>query len=339
MPRTGRLHIPGGCFHIYGRGLEKRCIFQHDVDKRDILSRFGKLLQKTNSQCLAWALMSNHYHFLIRAGASPLEKLMAPVLGGFASSYNRRHDRCGYVFQNRFASILCDERNYLLELIRYIHLNPFTAGMVDNFDELGRYPWTGHAGILGHYRQDWHSTDEVLAHFGTSKSTAIKNYLEFTHAGLDAPGRDNLSECGLVRSYCGWETISRLREDHKVRIGDERILGDSAFVERALREDELTIESRSRLNRLGCNLEWLIKAVCDHFCISESELMKKSRGNGISKAKAMICHCGTRKLGLKAREIAGRLGISQPAVSKWIGKCGEDVEVEWKRLEPDESSY
>ena len=85
--------------------------------------------------------MSNHYHFLVRAGTSPLRTLLAPVLGGFAGAYNRRHGRSGYVFQNRFTSILCDEDNYLLELTRYIHLNPVRAGIVDTLEALDHYRW------------------------------------------------------------------------------------------------------------------------------------------------------------------------------------------------------
>ena len=177
MPRRGRLHIPGGCYHVLGRGLEQRYIFEDSADKRDFLSRFGKNLQQNNAQCLAWAIMSNHYHFLIRAGVRPLGKLMAPVLGGFAGSYNRRHRRSGYVFQNRFTSILCDEDSYLLELIRYIHLNPLRAKMIDNLSELGRYPWTGHAGVLGKHGKKWHFVDEVLLHFGNSRSQAREKYL------------------------------------------------------------------------------------------------------------------------------------------------------------------
>ena len=119
----GRLHVPGGCYHVIGRGLERRYIFGEDTDKLDFLARLGKNLAHSQAQCLAWAIMSNHYHLLVRVSNRPLSRLMAPLLGGYAGSYNRRHRRSGYVFQNRYESILCDEESYLLELIRYIHLN------------------------------------------------------------------------------------------------------------------------------------------------------------------------------------------------------------------------
>ncbi len=149
MPRTGRLHIPGGCYHVMGRGLERRRIFNQADDKNDFLERLGNIVEQSDGQCLAWAIMSNHYHLLIRVGAQPLSKLMSPLLGGYASSYNRRHRRSGYVFQNRYKSILCDADSYLLELVRTIHLNPIKAEIVKSLSQLDRYHWTGHVGLLG----------------------------------------------------------------------------------------------------------------------------------------------------------------------------------------------
>ena len=132
MPRHGRLHLPGGYYHVMGRGLERRSIFAGDEDKKDFLERLGVGLEQTRSQCLAFAMMSNHYHLLIRVSSEPLSQLMGKVLSGYATCYNYRKKRSGYVFQNRFKSILCDADNYLLELIRYIHLNPLRANMVDS---------------------------------------------------------------------------------------------------------------------------------------------------------------------------------------------------------------
>lgn len=320
MPRTGRLHIPGGCYHLIGRGLERRYIFEHAIDKRDFLTRFGKLLERTSCQCLAWTVMSNHYHFLVRVSSIPLSKLMAPLLGGFAGAYNRRYDRTGYVFQNRYASILCDEDNYLLKLITYIHLNPLRAGMLDSLDDLGHYPWSGHAGMLGRHIQDWHATSETLSHFGASKRKAINEYLRLAKVELEEYRGQNLSGGGLVRSSGGWEEVGRLRQEHKMRIGDERILGDPEFVMRALEEDQLDVESQSELHRRGWNLDRLINRACHVFKIKEPDLMIKSRSGKVSRAKAMICYFGTTKLGVTTREIAQRLNISQPAVSKWIAK-------------------
>jgi putative transposase len=130
----GRLHISGGCYHVMGPGLERRNIFNKVEDKEGFLALLGLSLKKNDALCSAWAIMSNHYHLLIKVSANPLSKLMAPLLTGFAINYNRRKGRCGYVFQNHFRSILSDEDEYLLSLLRYIHLNPWKAHMRIPFD-------------------------------------------------------------------------------------------------------------------------------------------------------------------------------------------------------------
>ena len=328
MPRRGRLHIPGGCYHVIGRGLERRFIFEDPADKRDFLARFGSNLRRSGSQCLAWALMSNHYHFLIRAGSRPLGKLMAPVLGGFAGYYNRRHCRSGYVFQNRFSSILCDEDSYLLELTRYIHLNPLRAQMLSDLDQLSRYPWTGHAGVVGRHRQNWHAIDGLLLHFGENTRQARRRYLEFVRAGLHGMSEAKLSGGGLVRSHGSWESIGRLRKEHIFCIGDERILGGSEFVERALKEDELAVELKTRLAKEGWDLEKLIQHICGRCGIEISDILLRVRGNSVSKAKALVCFLASERLGSKSVRIAERLRISQPAVSKWASKGREISEAE-----------
>jgi putative transposase len=92
---------------VIGRGLERRKIFDQDIDKRDFLQRLGFALENSEALCLAWAVMSNHYHLLVRVGQKPLGQIMASVLSGYAKIYNRRCHRSGYVFQNRFKSIDC----------------------------------------------------------------------------------------------------------------------------------------------------------------------------------------------------------------------------------------
>jgi putative transposase len=205
--------------------------------------------------------MSNHFHFLIRVGEQPLSKPLASVLGGFALSYNRRHNRCGYVFQNRYTSILCDQDAYLLELVRYIHLNPLRAGMLDDLASLRHYRWTGHAGIMGKHRQPWHNIDLVLSQFGGTRITGRNRYHSFVEAGLVQSHR-NLSGGGLIRSYGGWEAVVVQRQFHTRCIGDERILGDAAFVERIRKEQALPLYTQTERIRQGRDTEALLRYVC-----------------------------------------------------------------------------
>ena len=153
---------------------------------------------------------------------------MASLLGGYASHYNRRHNRVGYVFQNRYKSILCDADAYFLALVRYIHLNPHKAKLTKSLGELDRYRWTGHSAILGKHPNDWQNVMEVLQQFGRQRKHAIQRYRQFIERGI-RDGVEDLSGGGLIRSYQGWEHIKALRKEHEIRIGDERILGTDSF--------------------------------------------------------------------------------------------------------------
>jgi len=149
MPRQARLDAPGLLQHIMARGIERREIFKDDQDRQSFLERLAVIFEKTQTQCYAWALIPNHFHLLLRTGQTPLSKVMRRLMTGYAVTFNKRHKRSGHLFQNRYKSIVCEKDPYLLELIRYIHLNPLRAGLVKDLKELDRYPWAGHSAILG----------------------------------------------------------------------------------------------------------------------------------------------------------------------------------------------
>jgi len=149
MPRKSRIDAQGALHHIISRGIERSVIFQDDTDYNNFLNRLGTILQETDTCCFAWALVSNHFHLLLKTGLVPIATVMRRLLTGYVVTYNRRHCRYGYLFQNRYKSILCEEEPYLLELVRYIHLNPLRAEIVENLEALERYPYTGHSALMG----------------------------------------------------------------------------------------------------------------------------------------------------------------------------------------------
>jgi REP-associated tyrosine transposase len=118
------------------RGIERRKIFYDDNDRGNFLDRLGVILTDTKTPCFAWALIPNHLHLLLRTGTAPIATVMRRLLTGYAVSFNRRHRRHGQLFQNRYKSVLCQEDPYLLELVRYIHLNPLRAGLVSDLGKL-----------------------------------------------------------------------------------------------------------------------------------------------------------------------------------------------------------
>ncbi len=123
MPRKSRIDASGALHHIIGRGIERSRIFENNADRENFLARLEDILKETGTACYAWALIPNHFHLLLRTGAVPISTIMRRLLTGYALWYNRRHQRHGHLFQNRYKSILCQEDSYLLELMRYIHLH------------------------------------------------------------------------------------------------------------------------------------------------------------------------------------------------------------------------
>jgi hypothetical protein len=132
--------------------------------------------------------MTNHFHLLLMPTRQPLSLLMRRLLTSYAVFFNRRHARAGHLFQNRYKSIVCEEEPYLFELVRYIHLNPLRAGLVADLATLDRYPWSGHAVLMGHQAFEGQDITEVLARFGRAPAKARQQYRQFVEDGIPAGG-------------------------------------------------------------------------------------------------------------------------------------------------------
>ena len=129
---------------MIARGIERRKIFIDADDYSDFLARLEAALERTGGKCLAWCLMPNHFHLLILRAKRPLSELMRRLMTGYAVAFNIRHRLTGHLFQNRYKGILCEQEEYLRELVAYIHLNPLRANLARDIDGLGKYRWCGH---------------------------------------------------------------------------------------------------------------------------------------------------------------------------------------------------
>ncbi|MDY6857168.1 MAG: transposase [Thermodesulfobacteriota bacterium] len=231
MPRTARLDAPGVLHHVIIRRRERRKIFRNNKDREDFVERLERLCPQTQTSCYAWAFLSNHAHFLFRTGTEPLSRLMRRLLTGYVIGFNHRHVRRGQLFQNRYKSIICQEEAYLQELVRYIHLNPFRAGIVQSLDELKSYKYCGHSALMGKAKREWQDTDYVLSYFGKSKGKARKEYESFVKEGLSQGRRQELTGGGLIRSLGDWTEAREILKGGVHIMSDERILGDSDFID------------------------------------------------------------------------------------------------------------
>lgn len=324
MPRSARLDAPGVLHHIIIRGIERRQIFKDDNDRADFLARLEKLLPVTKTSCFAWALIPNHAHFLFRTGNVPIATLMRRLLTGYAVYFNHRHKRSGQLFQNRYKSILCQEDAYLLELVRYIHLNPFRAGLVKSLDELTKYSYCGHSCLMGNKTRDWQDSDYVLTYFGKQRYSARKHYHSFVSEGIQHGRRDDLTGGGLIRSLGGWSAISRndLKGAHIK--SDERILGDSDFVDSLLSGTEEKFERYYEVKRSGYDLDKIAKKAASLCDVAPEDIFSKSRQKAKVKARSLFCYWAARELGISLTELARQLGISAPAVSYAVER-GEGI--------------
>ena len=315
MPRQPRLDAPGALHHIMGRGIERTRIFRIDADREDFLNRLAGLCKEGNVIVYAWSLMHNHFHLLVRTGCQPLSKSMKKLLTGYVVNFNLRHKRYGHLFQNRYKSVICEDDPYLLELSRYIHLNPLRGGMVGDLRELNNYRWAGHSAIMGRVRRDWQEIDTLLSYFGRGRE-AVQKYEQFVKEGVSQGRRPELVGGGLIRSLGGWSQVLSLRRKGIKAASDERILGNDEFVQRLLSEAEAREKETLRLSRRVPDLVTLAKNIIKGAGIEESELRSGARKRKVARARKIFCQLAVGKMGYPGAEVARYLGVTTSSVNR-----------------------
>jgi REP element-mobilizing transposase RayT len=316
MPRRARIDAPGALHHIICRGIERRKIFREDFDRDDFLMRLKTILGATQTPCYAWALLPNHFHLLLRTGNTPIARVMRQLLSGYAGRFNRVHRRAGHLFQNRYKSILCQEDPYLLELVRYIHLNPLRAKQVATLTQLDRYRYCGHSTLMGHRSNEWQAIDSVLRLFGKSVSRARQKYRFFVEQGIVLGRRPELTGGGLIRSLGGWGAVKSMRRLREHVKSDERILGDRDFVQSVLSEQNELLEARYRLHSQGYDFGYALARVALLSGLQSDQILKPSKQPIRLHARSLLCYWAIRSLGMTAVAVSKLLGISQSAVTR-----------------------
>ncbi len=320
MARQARLDAPGTLHHVMIRGIERASIFRDDRDRGDFISRMGLLVRETGTRILAWALMKNHAHLLLFSGPAGLTHFMRRLLTGYAVRYNLRHRRSGHLFQNRYKSIICEEGAYLLELVRYIHLNPIRAAAVRNMVELDNYPWCGHAILMGKRKNDWQEREYVLHQFHEREGEAIRAYRKFMEEGKGQGRRPELVGGGLIRSLGGWSQVLSLRSSGEETEYDSRILGSGDFVAEIIREAERKVKRYLRGNETKNSIDAAIKQICVKEGVREQELRMGVRTRKYSGVRAKIAYHLSSELGVSRAEIARQTGVCTSAIAKAIQK-------------------
>ena len=323
MPRIARLDAPGVLHHVMIRGIEGRKIFRNNKDRKDFIERLARLCPEMGINCYAWSFMPNHAHFLFRTGQEALSKLMSRLLTGYVIGFNRRHKRRGQLFQNRYKSIICQEETYLLELVRYIHLNPIRAEIVHTLDELKIYKYCGHTVLMDKSTMEWQDTGYVLSYFGKSKRKARNGYESFVKEGLAQGRKNELTGGGLIRSLGGWIEAKEILKSGIHIMSDERILGDSDFVDSIINQSEEHYERRHKLKRQGYDLDRIAERVAEVLGMETDEVYLKGRQDRRVKARSLLCFWASRELGISHTSLARKLEMSLAN----IGLCVERGEL------------
>ena len=303
MPRLARLDIFGLLQHVIVRGIEGRDIFNNDHDRQLFVDRLSSLLSETGVRCYAWALLSNHFHLLLMPTSTPLSYFMRRLLTGYAVSFNRRNKRSGHLFQNRYKSIVCEEEPYLLELVRYIHLNPLRAGMITDLEELDLYPWSGHTVLIGKRQLDAQETDSILERFGKNTTAARRNYRQFVSDGIKTGHRNDLVGGGLKRSQGE-------RPNNEYESFDERVLGGGDFVDGLKQESMLRDKMKSDIS-----LTRLLEVVSVTLMIDADLIRRPSKTRTPAAARGIICHLAIFELGYNGSEVGKFLHLGPTGVS------------------------
>jgi putative transposase len=308
MPRQARLDIPGLVHHVMARGIEGRDIFTNKADHEEFLQRLADILSGNGGPTLyAWALLSNHFHLLIRPAEIHLSTIMQRLMTGYALNFNKHHRRIGHLFQNRYKSIVVEEDLYFLELVRYIHLNPLRAGMVNSLEALEKYTYTGHGVILGKREYPIQNVEYVLSCFSSKRESALEAYRAFVEAGAKQGVREDLRGGGLIRSAGGVVALlARNSDEHEA--ADERILGNGYFVESVL-------NARTTVHGSSClRVDAILKEVSEHSGISVEQILGQSKACIVSKARLEFFRRAQNETGITVTELGRITGRTHVAV-------------------------
>jgi REP element-mobilizing transposase RayT len=311
---------------VIARGLERKAIFRDDLDRQDLVDRLEDLTTTTGTEVFAWAILPNHFHLFVRTASAPLSDFMRSLNTGYAVRFNRRHRRFGYLFQNRFRSFLVEEEPYLLELVRYIHLNPLRAHLLSGVEELEGWPWAGHSALLGRLPRSWQAVQPILDRFGKTKRVAREAYRRFVAEGLMKGNEVDLAGGGLRRSRGVWQKCFGSIRGREKWAFDERVLGSGEFVERVLAGDRdgsraeiATVSPAQALERLS----EMLTAAAQQYRVTPREIAGSSHRPAAVAARTAVCREAVLELGFSSNAVARFLGITRQSVRRALERVDQ----------------
>lgn len=278
MARPLRIEFPGAVYHVTSRGNERRAIFREDEDRRAFLDILADVGLRYNWLCHAYCLMENHYHLVIETPDGNLSIGMRQLNGVYTQRFNKRHGRVGHLFQGRFKGILIQKESHLLEVSRYVVLNPVRAGIVQGPEE---WPWSSYRGTAGSTRPHACLTAEwLLSQFGTEMEKARAGYKRFVREGIGG---------GSI-----WKDVRA-----------QSVLGGEGFLERL----GGYVKGKERIPDIAKSQRYMNRPAL-------GEIFKGEAGGGDrGKRDEAVCRA-VLDHGYKEREVADHLGLHFTSISR-----------------------
>lgn len=292
MARKPRLHAPGGLYHVMLRGNGGQAVFFADRDRYHLYLLVQEGIERYGHRIHAFCCMSNHIHFAIQVADVPLAKIMQNLSFRYTRWINQTKRRAGHLFQGRYKSILVDADSYLLELVRYIHLNPVRAKLVKRPEH---YRWSGHRAYVGREDLPWLTTQWVLGQFAKRVGTARQRYAQFVREGVGEGYR---------------------AEFHR-GAKDTRVLGDDKFLNRVLDKPDVPVR------RQPSPLSAIMKHVARNYATSERELYGPSRARKLAEARGVVAWLATQEGSATLKAVADQLNRDPSAMTYALRRVSE----------------
>ena len=277
MARPVRIEFPGAVYHVITRGNNRQVIFRDDHDRVKYLEKLRSYCEQKGVDLLCYCLLSNHVHLLLETPQGNLSKMMQPFQTSYTLYFNRRHRRTGHLFEQRYKALLVDKDNYLLQVSRYIHLNPVGAGIVQRPQD---YLWSSYGAYAGTKKMGGINRQLILEQFGNPGKRRLASYREFVEGALS--DGQKWSELPVIKQV---------------------FVGEEDFVEQALREGarQPPLEGCYRLGDI-------VQAVCQVTLVGRDELSKALKEERVQRARELLMYVARRYSRASLAEIARYLG-------------------------------
>lgn len=279
MARPLRIEYPNAVYHVTSRGNARNKIFLGDQDRENFLSVLDAVVKRYNWLCHAYCLMDNHYHLMIETPDANLSRGMRQLNGVYTQKYNWWHSKTGHIFQGRYKSILVDKENYLLELCRYVVLNPVRANMVEKPEE---WKWSSYGATAGLKTvPNYLTADWILGLFSNNKAEAQKRYRKFVREGIhtgspwdDLQGQILLGEEGFIEKY---KDLLSDKEQIKEIPRPQRYVSRPRLAKLLSKEDKTTRRNRG-IHSAHVKYGYTLKEIADHLEIHYTTVSKAIKG-------------------------------------------------------------